>query len=753
MKAAQLSAAPAAELAARAARLLGAAAWSYDADSGIFRTSGSFTTVFGEGDESAAVLSETLALLPEPQRSVLRLSLEHCLSTGEPFDFTTALGGPTGRERQVRYVGEAVRDEDGEVTGAAGAVHDVTPILAQASSRDILEEHVRSRLDQMPTGMAFLGPDWRFTYINESAQRYLQRPGAVLLGGVLWELFPEIEGTAFGIAYRRAMEDRVVASVRGYFAPIAMWFLVTAYPVGEGIGFHVQDVTDDQRNVERLEESAGRLRAQAALLDAARDAMHVRTLEGEILYWNAGAERVYGWAAESMVGRTVCGLVAADRSAYDAAMETTLRTGHWSGELAMRTRDGRTILVDCRWQLTSAEDGHVSAVFAVESDITEMRHAEQERYRAQRMESLGVLAGGIAHDLNNVLTPVLLSAQLLGDSVRDPQEVELLGSIEAGARRGADLIRQVLLFARGEEAERRVLDVDSLLAELADFCRKTAPRSIDVEFLAPSRPLRVTADRTQLMQVLVNLVTNAVDAMPGGGALTIGAAPVDGGRGRVGFTVEDTGHGMDAEVCGRIFEPFYSTKGPGRGTGLGLPTSLAIARRHDGGIDVVSAPGRGSRFTLWLPAADAPADSGEGIRPTPQEAPAGAGLLVLVVDDEEPVRDAVRRVLETHGYRTVEAADGRAGLELLERCEASGDPVAAVVIDLMMPVLGGANTLDRIRSERPELPVILTSGFDPSAGNESRPADAAVRFLRKPFAEAELLGLLGELRSRRRVLL
>jgi signal transduction histidine kinase len=422
-------------------------------------------------------------------------------------------------------------------------------------------------------------------------------------------------------------------------------------------------------------------------------------------------------------------------------MAATLRDGHWSGELERHARDGHRILADCRWQLMRDDRGRPTSVFAVESDITEVRAAEEERNRAQRMESLGVLAGGIAHDLNNICTPILLSAQLLAAEETDPQRAELLAAIETGARRGADLIRQVLLFARGEEAERRVLPVSAVLAELRDFCRDAVPKSIEVSWGAPDRALSVTADRTQILQVLVNLITNACDAMPDGGALEIRAEELRDERPEVAFTVEDTGDGMAAEVRGRIFEPFYSTKEPGQGTGLGLATSLAIARRHDGTIDVTSSPGRGSRFTLRLPLTTAvPEPVDEAAPPVPRAD--CAGRRVLVVDDEAPVRNAVRKVLSTRGYRTVEAADGEEALMLLERENASGDGVEAVVVDLVMPVLGGAETLDRIRARHPRLPVILTSGFDPAGRDGGTLQDPAVRFLRKPFGDVELLGAL-----------
>jgi PAS domain S-box-containing protein len=356
-------------------------------------------------------------------------------------------------------------------------------------------------------------------------------------------------------------------------------------------------------DVSDVVESRRELAARAELLDAARDAIVVRGLNGSIRYWNRSAGLLYGWSLEEIAGRSVRDLLYADPAAFDRANAAVRERGYWVGELHQQTRDGRTIVVECRWQVMTDAEGTPTSIFTVNTDITEQKRQQELEFRTQRLESLGTLAGGIAHDLNNTLAPILLAIQMLKSTDQDERATRLLASAELAAQRGADMVRQVLSFARGVEGEWRPVALGDLLDEFAIFCVDTLPRSIDVRFDRPADLGLVLGDSTQLLQVFVNLVTNARDSMQGGGVLTIRAREI-ADRSQVSIEIEDTGHGMDAAIAAKIFDPFFTTKEVGHGTGLGLSTSLAIVQSHGGTIDLRTEPGRGTVVDVRLPAVE-----------------------------------------------------------------------------------------------------------------------------------------------------
>jgi PAS domain S-box-containing protein len=356
-------------------------------------------------------------------------------------------------------------------------------------------------------------------------------------------------------------------------------------------------------DVSDVVESRRELADRAELLDAARDAIVVRDLDGSIRYWNRSAAQLYGWSREEVTGRSVRDLVYADPAAFDRANAAVRERGYWIGELHQQTRDGRTIVVECRWQVMTDEEGTPTSIFTVNTDITEQKRQQELEFRTQRLESLGTLAGGIAHDLNNTLAPILLAIQMLKSTDQDERATRLLASAELAAQRGADMVRQVLSFARGVEGEWGPVALGDLLDEFAMFCVDTMPKSIDVRLDRPADLGLVLGDSTQLLQVFVNLVTNARDSMQDGGVLTIRAREI-ADRSQVSIEIEDTGHGMDTAIAAKIFDPFFTTKEVGHGTGLGLSTSLAIVQSHGGTIELRTEPGRGTVVDVRLPAVE-----------------------------------------------------------------------------------------------------------------------------------------------------
>jgi len=495
-------------------------------------------------------------------------------------------------------------------------------------------------------------------------------------------------------------------------------------------------------------------RERAALLDRAQDAIMVIDLEGKIVYWNRSAERLYGWPAEEACGRPGEELLHGDTPATEPPEAVRLR-GEWLGELTQRTRDGRSVVVQSRWTLVRDEQGAAKSTLIINTDITERKKLEQQFLRTQRLESIGTLAGGIAHDLNNLLAPILLAIDILRQQLNDEKGRKTISLIESSARRAAEMVKQVLTFARGVEGERILLQPAHLLKEMAKIAEQSFPKSVELVLAFRPNLWTVTGDATQLHQVLMNLCVNARDAMPQGGTIKLSAENIEldkhyaamNPEARPGpyvlLRVQDSGTGMPPDVLEKIFEPFFTTKEVGKGTGLGLSTVLAIVRSHNGFIRVESASGKGTEFKIYLPATGSttgPEASGEV--PAPSE---GHGELILIVDDERIIREITRASLEDHGYRVVDAGDGT---EALAQYASQGGEIRAVVLDMIMPYLDGPSTIRALLRMDPDARIIGVSGLSESITAAQKVARKPIPFLPKPYTTEQLLEMLDSLLHR-----
>jgi len=359
-----------------------------------------------------------------------------------------------------------------------------------------------------------------------------------------------------------------------------------------------------------------RIQEQAALLDEAQDAIFVCDAEGCIQYWNKSAQRIYGWNPNEAVGQPISQLFDDASERLSTVLRKTLQAGRWTGELRQSTRSGSEVIMQSRWTLLRDSLGQPKSAMAINTDVTERKALEAQFLRAQRMQTVGVLMGGLAHDLGNMLVPVLVGVELLRSGATKTDRDTLLDTMEASTRRSNEMIKQILSFSRGVGGETVLLEIEPLIAEMRQLVIETFPRAIELEtrVAVPVNP--VNGNSTQLHQVLLNLCINARDAMPSGGILRIEAGnielrqkatdwypePVTGPY--VVLTVTDTGYGMSPEVLSNIFEPFFTTKKVGRGTGLGLSTVQAIVKNHDGFAEVTSEPAKGTCFKVYLPAAE-----------------------------------------------------------------------------------------------------------------------------------------------------
>lgn len=511
-----------------------------------------------------------------------------------------------------------------------------------------------------------------------------------------------------------------------------------------------QNLVLEQQILER-QRAEQKICEQAALLDVAKDAIFVQSLDNTILYWNKGAEQLYGWTVAEALGKPVSLLFDPKTDSFSSDQTIVLSQGEWQGELHQITKDKHAIVVSSRCTLVYDEQGQATSILTVNTDITEKRQLEAQFLRAQRMESIGTLASGIAHDLNNALTPVLMSLHLLKLKLQDEQGQRLLDTLERNTRRSTELVKQVLLFARGTESDCTPISVEPLIEEIEYIAKETFPKNIKIQTNTSTGSLwTISGNQTQLHQVLMNLCINARDAMPKGGTLQISAENIQIDQtyarmnidAKVGayvlLTVADTGCGIPAEILDRIFDPFFTTKEIGQGTGLGLSTVLGIIKSHGGFIRVTSQVGAGTQFKVYLSAIESPSSQSP---PANCQPPAtGQGELVLVVDDEEPIRSVTETLLTNYGYRVLTAADGIEAIALYAQHKLE---ISTVILDMMMPAMDGMTTLRMLQKIDPQVKIIAVSGL--MTGYKSSDTENLIKtFLPKPYTSDQLLRALSE---------
>ncbi|MDX1547704.1 MAG: response regulator [Rhodothermales bacterium] len=518
--------------------------------------------------------------------------------------------------------------------------------------------------------------------------------------------------------------------------------------------FDVQLLERSIRYAVERKRADERIRQQAAFLDKARDAISAYDLDGHVIYWNKSAERLTGYPAEAVQGQRINErLYEPDAAKLREAERAVKDDGEWGGELRQRTRGGEEVVVESRWTLVRDGAGNPRSVLVINTDVTERKQLETQFLRAQRMESIGRLVSGIAHDLGNLLVPIMLGVKVLQQRFSDDERtLRTLNMIHQSGQRGSDMVKQVLAFARGVQGERVPLPPDQVVHEVEKMARETFPSPIEVETDLPEGLWQVKGDATQIQQVLMNLCVNARDAMPEGGRLTLRAENVTLNRhlarmhldaqpgDYVMISVSDTGEGIPPEVLDKIFEPFYTTKPVGKGTGLGLSTVYSILKSHGGFANVRSEVGMGTTFQVYLPVAEKEAERRtEPGEPAPLRE--GRGELVLVIDDEPFIRETARETLLSAGYEVVTAEHGREGLAVFD---AHADEVAVVVTDIMMPELGGIATIRALRERSTDVPILAVSGMADGQAQEALDAGAN-QFMAKPFTAEKLCAALDDL--------
>jgi PAS domain S-box-containing protein len=490
------------------------------------------------------------------------------------------------------------------------------------------------------------------------------------------------------------------------------------------------------------------LREQAAFLAKSPEAVLIQGLEGTILHWNSDAETLLGRPARQMIGRTLpTGFFLDPKTAADARKATAIR-GEWSGTLMINRADGSPLEASTRWILIRDRLGAPQSIMILAEDASEARTHDRDRLRAQRHECIGTLAGGIAHDLNNILQPISIAIDLFRGRFPDDEGREMLEMVDANLRRASELVRQILTFTSGAAGDRKPVSVADLFHGVSNFIKQAFPKTIRLRLDLPERIDHVLGDPTQLEQVLLNLCVNARDAMPEGGTIGLLATSftVDAEFARrqsnakpgphVRLTVTDTGTGIPREMRRKIFEPFFTTKGPDKGTGLGLATAIGIIRSHGGFLTLETEEGCGSSFHVFLPAAEAAPVARAGETEPSRAVSSGDGESILLVDDEPTVLKVMRRSLEKSGYRVVTAADGEEGCRLFSE---NPEAISLVITDMAMPGMAGPEMIAALRGIDPTVKVICTSGLDTRENLEALAPLNVFRVLSKPCTSKTIL--------------
>jgi PAS domain S-box-containing protein len=689
------------------------------------------------------------AVHPDDRDNLVRVRSE-AISSGRRYAVSYRLQAPDGRLSWAETLAVPMRNNAGEVTGYIGTTIDTTQHKLWEIELEQANKQVKDVLESITELFIALDFEWRFTYANQAAARKMRKPLEDILGKNIWELFPVLVATDLQHRFQHVMTERMPVHFE-FLSPEGSWFEVHAYPSNGGLSAYTLDVTDRKKN----EEELSRL---AAIVDASDDAIFSLALDDTVLTWNRGAEKIYGYSAQEMIGRTMS-LVRPPDSLYETEqrLASVKRGEHFRNFHARRIRkDGRSIWISISASPVRDRHGNVVAISSTARDITDIKALEEQLRQAAKLESLGVLAGGIAHDFNNLLVGMLGNASLAKDILPPgSRAAPMLDDVIDASERAATLTRQLLAYSGKGKFVIQPVDISDLVREMTKLVQASVPKAVALRLRLASDLPPVIGDVAQLQQLIMNLVINAAEAIgdnPGSVMVTtgeqqivdgetsgtaVGADPVTPGR-YVFLEVDDNGAGMDEATIPKIFDPFFTTKFTGRG--LGLSAALGIVRGHEGFMQVASSPGRGSAFRVLLPAARDAAQ--EKAAPPPahevKDDLTGSGV-ILLVDDEQLVRRIAATMLARLGYTILEAGNGQEAIELFQR---NLSQVDLVILDLSMPVMDGEECLSRLKAIKPDVPVLLSSGFSETEAELRFQSAGVASFLQKPYTSQHLAELV-----------
>lgn len=725
--------------------------WDYHPNSGHLYWSPETCALFGIRPEDFAGTREAFFKFVVPE-DLEGLHQAHEKSNKDPglVEVEYRIRRPNGQIRWMYERGKVVKDDQGNKVRRLGVIMDITEKKEYESSLDASEIRFRQLAESMPMIVWTASPDGEVDYLNHHFFEYTGVPTDAP-PATRWQetLHPDdleqcIQTWTGCISTGR--DYNIEFRLRRAHDCVYRWFRVQALPIRDSNGNILKwygtalDI-DDVKSLERQAvDLAGSLKMT---MESITDAFITMDQNWRLTYINGEAEKRFHRPREACIEKVLW-------EVFPDMIGTTF-------EKECRRAMEEEISVSFveyyeqleKWFETRAYPSDQGLAVSMH-DITDRKRLEAQFLRAQRMESIGTLAGGIAHDLNNALAPILMSLGILKEMVENEQGQSLLQTVEQSARRGADLVRQVLAFAKGIEGQHTLVDVTYILKDLQTIVRDTFPKNIDFKMETPAFIKSVKGDPTQLHQVFINLILNARDAMPTGGRITVkleervvdefyNSFNLDGQPGTyVVVTVADNGMGISKKIQGKVFEPFFTTKETGKGTGLGLSTTHAIVKSHSGFINLYSEPGNGSEFKVYLPVCTME----ELIPIQDQKAdiiPLGKGEWILVVDDEEAVLKVATRILEKAGYKVLTAVNG---VEALSLYTANMEKIKVVLTDMAMPIMDGPATIFALKSINTNVKIIGSSGYDSKSHFRESASPLLQHFIPKPYVAESLLRII-----------
>jgi PAS domain S-box-containing protein len=706
------------------------------------------------GYTSAEVLGQDFKMLLTPESSRQEEGILELIGGDGQIQKEIVCVRKDGKLLDVSMAVAPLRSSTGAIVGASKILRDISDLKQSRQTLQLFQSCFSTINDIILVMDATLGDanGPQIVYANEALERVIGYSPAELLGRGPEYIKSEQNDSSVLVEIQEAMRlgkpmRRQVVNRRKDGQEVHMELDLAPIVDTAGRCTHFVAVYHDVSELRRFSDQVD---DHTAFLDRAQDAIVMQDLNGRILSWNKAAERIYGWTRDEILSRNIADQIYVDPRKFAEINATTLEKGEWCGDQRHRSKDQRELTVETRRFLLREKDGRPKSVLGVKTDVTEKRKIEVQFIRAQRMASLGLLAGGIAHDLNNILTPIMLSIDMLKGMVQDPNAKPVLETIELSARRGSDIVQQVLSFARGMEGQRIVIQPKYMIREIEHIVRDTFPKDIRLQFSLPYDTWTIIGDPTQVQQVLLNLCVNARDAMPNGGTLVIDAKnclvdehyvamnPQAKPGMYVAISVTDGGIGIPDDIIDKIFEPFFTTKDVGKGTGLGLSSVQAIVKSHGGFINVISEPNHGTTFKIYLPAQEAVGDS---FASETQEAslPKGSGETILVVDDENSIISITRQTLEAFGYNMITARNGAEAVAIYAQ---KMDKIAVILTDLSMPVMDGRAAIYALLNINPKAKIIAMSGMDESKSVIMASNAGIKHFISKPYTAATLLKTL-----------
>lgn len=728
-------------------RLLDFGAWEYDFATRQINWSDQIFKIHGmEPHQGSPDFDTYLTLIHPDDREEMIDRFSKFATGGSPdLELQHRVRRPDGSYRYIKAVGERHSKYGRDVIVGLG--QDVTDIVETQRRSEELQQRLTSTLEHMGDAFYLLSPKYEFLYLNKQAEKLLRRSRDELLGRYIWEAFPESRSNFISVIPAN-IDPTKEMSFEFFYEPFDAWFAVDLYPVPEGIAVYFRDITRErvrEMQLKLLEVAVERLNDVVMITDARPIDPPVGP---RIVYVNEAFTRRTGYTREEVIGKTprILQGPGTDRESLDQIRQALQQWQPVRAELLNYKKSGEEFWLELEIVPISNDKGEYTHWVSIERDVTERRALEERLRESQKLEAMGQLTGGVAHDFNNLLTVILGNAELLATRLSKDAQLRLMAEMTAkAAERGAELTNRLLAFARRQALQPKIVDVNKLIASIEPMLRRTISEEIELEFVRGAGLWPAEIDPGQLEVAMLNLIINARDAMPDGGKLTLetGNAHLDDDYAAlhdelkpgqyVMISVSDTGSGMTPETLARAFEPFYTTKEVGKGSGLGLSMVFGFAKQSGGHVKIYSEPDHGTSVKLYFPRSRAArdADPETGSRETIMR----GSEHILVVEDNDLVREHLSAQLESLGYLVTSAPNGPRALDIIRQTP----NLDMLLTDIVMPGgMNGKQLADEALKLRPALKVLFSSGYSENAIVHHGRLDAGVELLSKPYRLREL---------------